>query len=143
MAPLAGRALRVIIAGGHHAELFNVILSRADRYLAEYYGGAFVSCSRPSHPGWAPDTTPAGLRSPVHPPARSGWWRWPPIPTTLRGISSRSGLPDSLTASRHPPESCASDGERLKRDVLGSSAGLRDWSSSLWQKAKQAQDPGC
>ena len=31
VAPLAGRAQRVIIAGGHHAELFNSILSGADR----------------------------------------------------------------------------------------------------------------
>jgi uncharacterized membrane-anchored protein YjiN (DUF445 family) len=37
LAPLAGRALRVIIAGGHHAELFNTILSGADRYLADHY----------------------------------------------------------------------------------------------------------
>src|SRR4029077_14990700 len=36
VAPLAGRALRVIIAGGHHGELFNVILSGADRYLADH-----------------------------------------------------------------------------------------------------------
>ena len=35
VAPLAGRALRVIIAGGHHAELFNAILSGADSYLPE------------------------------------------------------------------------------------------------------------
>jgi uncharacterized membrane-anchored protein YjiN (DUF445 family) len=31
VAPLAGRALRVIIAGGHHAELFNAMVSAADR----------------------------------------------------------------------------------------------------------------
>ena len=36
MAPLAGRALRVIIAGGHHAELFNAMVSTADRYLADH-----------------------------------------------------------------------------------------------------------
>src|SRR5215467_14406694 len=37
VAPLAGRALRVIIAGGHHDELFNTIVSAADRYLADHY----------------------------------------------------------------------------------------------------------
>jgi uncharacterized membrane-anchored protein YjiN (DUF445 family) len=52
-----------------------------------------------------------------------------------------AGLPDRLETS---PELRAR-GERLKHDVLGS-AGLRDWSSSLWQKAKeglrsQAGDP--
>ena len=52
-----------------------------------------------------------------------------------------AGLPDRLETSPDLRER----GERLKRDVLGS-AGLRDWSSSLWQKAKeglriQAGDP--
>jgi uncharacterized membrane-anchored protein YjiN (DUF445 family) len=44
-----------------------------------------------------------------------------------------AGLPDRLETSPELRER----GERLKRDVLGS-AGLRDWSSSLWQKAKEA-----
>src|SRR6266700_7176370 len=34
VAPLAGRALRAIIAEGHHGEFFNSIVSGADRYLA-------------------------------------------------------------------------------------------------------------
>jgi len=51
------------------------------------------------------------------------------------------GLPDRLETDPELRER----GERLKHDVLGS-AGLRDWSSSLWQKAKetlrtQAADP--
>src|SRR5262249_17725631 len=37
VAPLAGRVLRVIIAGDHHAELFNTIVSGADSYLADHY----------------------------------------------------------------------------------------------------------
>src|SRR5437763_16325387 len=36
VAPLAGRALRVVIAGGHHAELFGTIVSAADRYLGDH-----------------------------------------------------------------------------------------------------------
>ena len=52
-----------------------------------------------------------------------------------------AGLPDRLETSPELRER----GEQLKREVLGS-AGLRDWSSSLWQKAKdtlrtQAADP--
>jgi uncharacterized membrane-anchored protein YjiN (DUF445 family) len=52
-----------------------------------------------------------------------------------------AGLPDRLENSPELRER----GERLKRDVLGSTA-LRDWSSSLWQQAKdalraQAADP--
>src|SRR5260370_8225309 len=44
-----------------------------------------------------------------------------------------AGLPDRLETSPELRER----GERLKRDILGS-AGLRDWSSTLWQKAKEA-----
>jgi uncharacterized membrane-anchored protein YjiN (DUF445 family) len=52
-----------------------------------------------------------------------------------------AGLPDRLETSPDLRER----GERLKRDVLGSTV-LRDWSSSLWQQAKdtlrtQAADP--
>jgi uncharacterized membrane-anchored protein YjiN (DUF445 family) len=52
-----------------------------------------------------------------------------------------AGLPDRLETDPELRER----GERLKRDVLGSTL-LRDWSSSLWQKAKdalrtQAADP--
>jgi len=53
-----------------------------------------------------------------------------------------AGLPDRLETSPELRER----GDRLKRDVLAS-AGLRDWSSSLWQQARQAlriqaADPG-
>src|SRR5258707_10491850 len=37
VAPLAARALRDIIAGGHHAEAFNALLSGVDGYLAGHY----------------------------------------------------------------------------------------------------------
>src|SRR5579859_8179616 len=36
VAPLAGRVLRVIIAGGHHAGLFNTVVLAAGRYLGEH-----------------------------------------------------------------------------------------------------------
>ncbi len=54
-APLAGRALRVIIAGGHHAELFNAILSGADRYLADHYA-ELRELFEAESPRWVPDT---------------------------------------------------------------------------------------
>ena len=44
-----------------------------------------------------------------------------------------AGLPDRLETSPELRER----GERLKHDVLGSTV-LRDWSSSLWQQAKEA-----
>src|ERR1700735_1413633 len=37
VAPLAGRALRVFIAGGHPAELFNALVASTDRYLDGHY----------------------------------------------------------------------------------------------------------
>src|SRR6266481_6560314 len=39
VAPLAGRALRVVIAGGHHAELFGTMVSAAERYLGDHQVG--------------------------------------------------------------------------------------------------------
>src|ERR1700677_840240 len=35
VAPLAGRLLRIVIAGGHHADLFNAIVTGPDRYLGD------------------------------------------------------------------------------------------------------------
>src|SRR6516162_3200873 len=54
VAPLAGRALRVVIAGGHHAELFNVILSGADHYLADHYD-ELRELFEAESPRWVPD----------------------------------------------------------------------------------------
>ena len=135
VAPLAGRALRVIIAGGHHAELFDVILANADRYLAGHYL-ELRELFEAESPRWVPDAVYrrvfermyARLRQRLvamaadpHDPARHQFEDW------------IAGLPDRLETSPELRER----GERLKRDVLGS-AGLRDWSSSLWQKAKEA-----
>src|SRR6266516_1315682 len=54
VAPLAGRALRVIIAGGHHAEVFNAIVSAADRYLADHHVELRERFEAES-PRWVPD----------------------------------------------------------------------------------------
>src|SRR5258706_71879 len=78
---------------------------------------------------------------------------WPTRPTPPASPADRddearhqfeegmAGLRDRLETSPELRER----GERVKRDVLGS-AGLRDWSSSLWKQAKdtlrtQAADP--
>src|SRR6516165_1087063 len=53
-APLAGRVLRVIIAGGHHAELFNTIVSGADHYLADHYA-ELRELFEDESPRWVPD----------------------------------------------------------------------------------------
>ncbi len=143
VAPLAGRALRVIIAGGHHAEFFNAVLSGADGYLAGHYE-ELRELFEAESPRWVPDAVYrrvfdrmydrlrqrlAAMAADPHDQARQQFEEW--IAT----------LPDRLETSPELRER----GERLKRDVLGS-ASLRDWSSSLWQKAKeglriQAEDP--
>ena len=143
VAPLAGKALRVIIAGGHHAEFFNAILAGADRYLAGHYA-ELRELFEAESPRWVPDTVYrrvfdrlytrlrerlVTMADDPHDQARQQFEAW------------IAGLPDRLETSPELRER----GERLKREVL-SSAGLRDWSSSLWQKAKetlriQAADP--
>jgi uncharacterized membrane-anchored protein YjiN (DUF445 family) len=135
VAPLAGRVLRVIIAGGHHAGLFDDIVSAADRYLAGHYP-ELRELFEDESPGWVPDAVYrrvfdrlftrlrrrlAAMAADPDDEARHQFEEW------------IAGLPDRLETSPELRER----GERLKREVLGS-AGLRDWSSSLWQKAKEA-----
>jgi uncharacterized membrane-anchored protein YjiN (DUF445 family) len=144
VAPLAGRALRVIIAGGHHVGLFNVIVSGADRYLADHYT-ELRELFEAESPRWVPDAVYrrvfdrlysrlrhrlAAMAADPDDEARHQFEEW------------IAGLPGRLETSPELRER----GERLKHDVLGS-ADLRDWSSSLWQQAKdtlrtQAADPG-
>ena len=143
VAPLAGRALRVIIAGGHHAELFNSIVSAADRYLADHHVELRERFQGES-PRWLPDAAYrvvfdrlynrlrqrlAGMAADPDDEARHQFEEW------------IGGLPSRLETSPELRER----GERLKHDILGS-AELRDWSSSLWRRAKdalrtQAADP--
>src|SRR5215813_3903146 len=143
VAPLAGRALRVVIAGGHHAELFNVIVSAADRYLADHHAELRERFEDES-PRWMPhagyrlvfDRLYNRLRQRLAAMAAD------PGDETRRQFEEWiSELPGRLETSPELRER----GERLKREILGS-AELRDWSSSLWQKAKdtlrtQAADP--
>src|ERR1700729_621008 len=54
VAPMAGRALRVIIAGGHHAGLFDAVVSGADRYLGDHYA-ELREVFEAESPRWVPD----------------------------------------------------------------------------------------
>ena len=143
VAPLAGRALRVIIAGGHHAELFNVILSGADRYLADH-SAELRELFEAESPRWVPDAVYRRVFDRLYARLRQRLVAMAADPDddARRQFEQWiAGLPDRLETSPELRER----GERLKRDVLAS-AGLRDWSSSLWQKAKetlriQAADP--
>ena len=135
VAPLAGRALRVVIAGGHHAELFNAILSGADRYLGDH-SAELREVFQGESPRWVPDAIYRRVFDRLYTRLRQrlAAMAADPHDETRRQFEAWiAGLPDRLETSPELRER----GERLKRDVLAS-AGLRDWSSSLWQKAKEA-----
>ena len=143
VAPLAGRVLRVIIAGGQHAEFFNAILSGADGYLAGHYA-ELSELFEAESPRWVPDTVYRRVFDRMYTRLRQRLVTMaadPNDPARQQFEEWIAALPDRLETSPELRER----GERLKRDVLGS-AGLRDWSSSLWQNAKeglriQAADP--
>jgi uncharacterized membrane-anchored protein YjiN (DUF445 family) len=143
VAPLAGRALRIIIAGGHHAGLFNVIVSGADRYLADHYE-ELRELFEAESPRWVPDAVYRRVFDRLYDRLRHRLAAMAADPDNQARLEFEqwlAGLPDRLETSPELRER----GERFKHDVLGS-AGLRDWSSSLWRRAKdtlrtQAADP--
>ena len=143
VAPLAGRALRLIIAEGQHSELLNAAVSTADRYLAEHHE-ELRERFEVEAPRWVPDAVYRRVFDRLYTRLRQRLLAIAADPDdeTRRQLEAWiAGLPDRLETSPELRER----GERLKHDVLGS-AGLRDWSSSLWQKAKetlrtQAADP--
>ena len=135
VAPLAGRALRVIIAEGQNAELFNILLSGADRFLADHYA-EFRDLFAGESPRWVPDAVYGRVFDRLYNRLRQRLVAMaadPDDPSRRQFDEWVVGLPERLETSPELRER----GERIKRDVLGSPA-LRDWSSSLWQKAKEA-----
>src|ERR1022692_2526126 len=143
VAPRAGRALRVIIAGGHHAGLFNAIVAGADRYLADHYP-ELRELFEAESPRWVPDAVNRVVFDRLYTRLRHRLVAAAADPDDEARHQFEewlAGLPDRLETSPELRER----GEHVKRDVLGS-AGLRDWSSSLWKQAKdtlrtQAADP--
>ena len=135
VAPLAGRVLRLVIAGGHHAELFNSIVSAADRYLGEH-SAELRELFEAEAPRWVPDAVYRRVFDRLYTRLRHRLLAMAADPgdeTRLQFERWIAGLPDRLETSPELRER----GERLKREVLGSAA-LRDWSSSLWKNAKEA-----
>ncbi len=144
LAPVAGRALRVIIAGGHHTELFSTIVSAADRYLSDHYTELRERFEGEA-PRWLPDVAYRRVFDRLYTRLRhrlTAMAADPDDEARQQFDAWIAGLPDRLETSAELRER----GERFKRDVLGS-AGLREWASSLWTNAKQtlraqAADPG-
>jgi uncharacterized membrane-anchored protein YjiN (DUF445 family) len=143
VAPLAGRALRIVIAEGQHADLFNAAVTAADRYLGDHYE-ELRDRFETEAPRWIPDMVYRRVFDRLYHRVRERLTAMAADPDdeSRRQFEAWiAGLPDRLETDPELRER----GERLKRDVLGS-AGLRDWSSTLWQKAKetlrtQAADP--
>jgi uncharacterized membrane-anchored protein YjiN (DUF445 family) len=143
VAPLAGRVLRVVIAGGHHADLFNLIMRAADQYLADHYTD-LRDLFEGEAPRWVPDTVYRRVFDRLHARLRQRLVAMaadPDDPTRRQFDAWLAGLPSRLETDPGLRER----GEDLKRDVLSSPL-LRDWTSSLWQNAKdtlraQAADP--
>jgi uncharacterized membrane-anchored protein YjiN (DUF445 family) len=143
LAPLAGRGLRAAIAEGRQADLFNTVLSAADRYVADHYD-ELSQLFQAEAPRWVPDAVYRRVFDRLYQRLRQRLATMAADPDDdTRHLFDEwfAGLPDRLETSPELRER----GERLKYDILGS-AGLRDWSSSLWQKAKetlrtQAADP--
>jgi uncharacterized membrane-anchored protein YjiN (DUF445 family) len=143
VAPLAGRALRIIIAEGQHADLFNAAVFATDRYLADHQAELRDRFADEA-PRWVPGTAYRRVFDRLYSRVRErlGAMAADPDDEGRRQFDAWvAGLPDRLETDPELRERA----ERLKRQVLGS-AGLRDWSSSLWQKAKetlrvQAADP--
>jgi uncharacterized membrane-anchored protein YjiN (DUF445 family) len=135
VAPLAGRALRGIIASGHHLELFDTVMSAADRYLAEHYTELREQFEREA-PRWVPDLAYRRIFDRLYSRLRERLAAMAADPydeTRLRFDQWIEGLPDRLETSPELRERA----ERVKRDALGSAV-LRDWSLSLWQQAREA-----
>jgi uncharacterized membrane-anchored protein YjiN (DUF445 family) len=142
-APLAGRVLRVVLAGSQRDVLIKAVVAAADRYLAEHREELRQRFEIEA-PRWVPDavyrTIFDRLYARLH--QRLAAVAADPADETRRQLEAwLSGLPGRLETSPELRER----GERVKHELLGS-AELRDWSAALWQQAKaalrsQAADP--
>src|SRR5262249_4757976 len=97
VAPLAGRALRAILAGGHQDELVNAVVSAADRYLADHYT-ELRERFRSEWPRWLPESAyRVGVRLWSRAPARGGGARGRRSrrrePPSVRGVDRRAPRP--------------------------------------------------
>jgi uncharacterized membrane-anchored protein YjiN (DUF445 family) len=135
MAPLTARGLRLVIAGGHHEGLFNVVLSGADRYIAGHKE-ELRELFEIEAPRWVPEAVYRRVFDRLYDRLRQRLATMaedPTDPTRRQFEDWVVSLPDRIEDSPELRER----GERLKREVLSSTT-LRDWSSSLWDKAKQS-----
>jgi uncharacterized membrane-anchored protein YjiN (DUF445 family) len=134
VAPLAARGLRFVIAGGHLDGVFNAILSGADNYLAGHYDDLYLLFEEEA-PRWMPEGVYRRLFDRLYHRLRerlASMTADPADPARRQFEDWVKGLPDRIENSQELRER----GERLKRELLAN-PGLRDWSSSLWEQAKE------
>jgi uncharacterized membrane-anchored protein YjiN (DUF445 family) len=143
VAPLAGRAVGIMIAGGHHNVLFNSLVTAADRYL-ETHQEDLRERFEAEAPRWLPDLVYGRAFDRLHARLRERLTAMADDPDDEARQQFEdwiAGLPERLKTSPELRER----GESIKREVLASE-GLRDWTSWLWKNAKetlrvQAADP--
>lgn len=134
VAPLAGRAVQIVIESGHHVELFETAVAAADRYLDEHYlelRERFES----EAPRWIPNIAYRQVfeRLYTHLRHRITAIADDPDDEIRRQFEEWIlGLPSRLASDPRMRER----GDQIKRDVLGSAV-LRDLSSTLWENVKQ------
>ncbi|HEY1821912.1 MAG TPA: DUF445 domain-containing protein [Trebonia sp.] len=135
VAPLAGRAVGVMIAGGHHNVLFNSLVNAADRYLESHQEDLRMRFEAEA-PRWMPDVVYGRAFERLHARLRERLAAMAADPDDEARQQFQdwiAGLPERLQTSPELRER----GESIKRDILAS-AGLRDWTSLLWKNAKEA-----
>jgi uncharacterized membrane-anchored protein YjiN (DUF445 family) len=143
IAPLAGRLLRVFLAGDQKDELIHAVAAAADRYLVDHHVELRDLFAGES-PRWVPEAVYRRVFDRLHARLRErlATMAADPGDATRRQFDEWiAGLPDRLETSPELRER----GERLKRELLGSAA-LQDLYSDLWRRAKdalrtQASDP--
>ena len=118
VAPLAGRAVGVMIAGGHHAELFNSCVSAADRYLADHFDELSERFEAEA-PRWLPDAVYGRAFDRLHARVRerlAAMASDPDDEARQQFDKWIAGLPERLKTSPELRER----GESIKRDLLAS-----------------------
>src|ERR1700744_748939 len=117
VAPLAGRVLRVVIAGGHGAELFNELLAAADGYL-EGHHAELREMFESEAPRWVPGMAYRRVFERLYTRLRdrlAAMAADPQDSTRLQFETWLAGLPDRPGTGPQPRR----PGGALKREVVG------------------------
>jgi uncharacterized membrane-anchored protein YjiN (DUF445 family) len=133
LAPLAGRAVRMMTAGGRHQELFDAIVRGLQQYLAEHRDALQAQFGEQA-PWWLPgavedrifDRLLDGVTEMLHAVATD--------PEHEMRVHFDARLAEFAERLEHSPELQAR-GEELKRELLAHPE-LRRWSATLWSDVK-------